>query len=984
MRIVFLLLGSAIVASAQAAGPSGIIYTCDPNVNALPGLCNTLNTTTAGLYATTFANANASIYIQFGTSDLGNSFAFAYSLTYADFRNALQGTLASANDLLAFSASVPATNPINTTYWVELTNPLFRALGFAPAMGTQSDGTSCQLTTSGCYDGIITVSSAMQAAGNLYYRTGSIKPSQYDFFSVVEHETDEILGTLSCVGQCSSSGTTWIAPVDLYRYQSNGTRSYAPGNNSPCTFPNAGNACFSIDGIHMLQQYNNVSSGGDFGDWVPSCPNMLVQNAAACPGIGGVDISPTAEIEVLDVAGYTLAGSGPTVVNKLTSNTVAPGSCTSPSPINSFTTAAPNVWLYFSVTGAHAGDTIQVKFVRPDTSINTALSSTVASVGVNGSQCFTFSMPVSGASAASFPGTWAIRVYWNQSASPLFTLNFTLTQGVCTYSLDDGGEAFGSAGGIGAVNVTAPPGCAWNASGSPSWVTFIGPNPGTGVGSGAASFQVAADPGSARAAILAIAGINFAIEQEAASVAGLSLIGSMAHLAGKENWTTAFTLVNKSTSSAIARLSLFGDPLDPTGSGPLTLPLLFPQTGAAALLAATFDRTLAANASLIVNTAGPQIAPVLVGSAQLAATGAVDGFAIFHQILTTQEAVVPMETRNASSYLLAFDNTSGLVLGVAVENVSASNAVIPVVIRDQNGVVISAPGASVSLAGNGHTSFVLSDPAAGFPVTANIQGTIEFDTPAGGRISVLGLRFSPPNSALTTIPALANVGTGGGSIAHLASGGDGWQTTFVLVNTGTISTAATLSFFNDVTGAPLSLPLAFPQSGGGTTMTVPAYTAQLAAGATLVIVSSGAPNLLTGSAQLTTSGHVSGFVIFRHNNQEAVVPLESRNAGGYIIAFDNTNGTATGIAVNAVSTQQVNVPVTVRDYTGATIARDSVTLAPNGHYAFTLGTDRYPGALTIRGTIEFDTPAGAQIGALGIRIPNSAAHTYTTLPALAK
>jgi len=36
----------------------------------------------------------------------------------------------------------------------------------------------------------------------------------------------------------------------------------------------------------------------------------------------------------------------------------------------------------------------------------------------------------------------------------------------------------------------------------------------------------------------------------------------------------------------------------------------------------------------------------------------------------------------------------------------------------------------------------------------------------------------------------------------------------------------------------------------------------------------------------------------------------------------------------------------------------------------------------IRGTIEFDTPPGGQIGALGIRIP--VAHTFTTLPALAK
>lgn len=67
----------------------------------------------------------------------------------------------------------------------------------------------------------------------------------------------------------------------------------------------------------------------------------------------------------------------------------------------------------------------------------------------------------------------------------------------------------------------------------------------------------------------------------------------------------------------------------------------------------------------------------------------MDGFAIFHQIFTTQEAVVPMETRNASSYLLAFDNTNGLVLGVAVENVSVQNAVIPVIIRDDTGAVIS-------------------------------------------------------------------------------------------------------------------------------------------------------------------------------------------------------------------------------------------------------------------------------------------------------
>ena len=55
------------------------------------------------------------------------------------------------------------------------------------------------------------------------------------------------------------------------------------------------------------------------------------------------------------------------------------------------------------------------------------------------------------------------------------------------------------------------------------------------------------------------------------------------------------------------------------------------------------------------------------------------------------------------------------------------------------------------------------------------------------------MRFTPPNNALTTIPPLANVGTNGGSIAHIATG-NGWQTTFVLVNTGTSAAPFHLTF----------------------------------------------------------------------------------------------------------------------------------------------------------------------------------------------
>jgi hypothetical protein len=197
----------------------------------------------------------------------------------------------------------------------------------------------------------------------------------------------------------------------------------------------------------------------------------------------------------------------------------------------------------------------------------------------------------------------------------------------------------------------------------------------------------------------------------------------------------------------------------------------------------------------------------------------------------------------------------------------------------------------------------------------------------------------------------------------------------------------TLKFYADQTGAPLPIPLAFPQQGAGSSMTASSVTQTIAAGASLLVQSAAPlsnPTPTTGSAQLSTTGNVSGFVIFRYNpnGQEAVVPLESRTASGFLIAFDNTSGTATGIAVNNASSQNVNVPVIVRDDTGNQLAADTLNLAANGHQAFTLFVDKYPQTANLRGTIEFGTPAGAQIGALGIRIP--IAHTFTTLPALAK
>jgi hypothetical protein len=459
--------------------------------------------------------------------------------------------------------------------------------------------------------------------------------------------------------------------------------------------------------------------------------------------------------------------------------------------------------------------------------------------------------------------------------------------------------------------------------------------------------------------------------QISGSIFGMNLIGSMPHIAAAENWTTSFTLVNNSLFSAQSRLSLFDD----SGS-PLPVQLTFPQqtSGSGPVLASSLDHTIDPNGSLVINGGGPANVPVQVGSAQLAATGTVGGFAIFRLIPTSQEAVVPIEIRNASSYLLAFDNTNGAALGIALANVSTQAGNVNAIIRDDKGLQIGAD--SIPLSGDGHTSFVM---AARYPVTASKRGTIEFFKPSGGQISALGIRFTPPGT-LTTIPVLANISSSGGSAAHIAVANH-WKTTIVLVNTGGSSAQAHVRFYND-NGNPLTLPLTFPQGGSPTSAS--AVDRTLTANATLVMESTGPDTnpVQVGSMQLTTDGKVSGFVIFRHSNgQEAVVLLENRAANAYLLAFDNTAGVVTGVAVNNASAQAATVPVIIRNESGAQIDSGSIGLAANGHNAFVMST-QFPVTANIRGTLEFDTPAGGQIGVVGIRTTPKPA--FTTLPPLAK
>src|SRR4029079_11106049 len=97
------------------------------------------------------------------------------------------------------------------------------------------------------------------------------------------------------------------------------------------------------------------------------------------------------------------------------------------------------------------------------------------------------------------------------------------------------GQVFPAAGGTGAVTIYTSPSCPWTVANSLPWVTISGT--GSGTGPGTLNFQVAADPGG-RSGTFTVAALPFRIEQQAASIPGLSFIGSMPHIAAQDVWST--------------------------------------------------------------------------------------------------------------------------------------------------------------------------------------------------------------------------------------------------------------------------------------------------------------------------------------------------------------------------------------------------------------------------------------------------------------
>jgi len=96
--------------------------------------------------------------------------------------------------------------------------------------------------------------------------------------------------------------------------------------------------------------------------------------------------------------------------------------CLAPPAQSSFQSTAPIVWLYFTYTGARAGDVLTANWLHPSGQVDPSQPS--LTLGNSGSGCAAAPLVLAGSEAAQDPGNWQVKLFRNGSLQ--FTLPFTI------------------------------------------------------------------------------------------------------------------------------------------------------------------------------------------------------------------------------------------------------------------------------------------------------------------------------------------------------------------------------------------------------------------------------------------------------------------------------------------------------------------------------------------------------------------------------
>jgi hypothetical protein len=287
IHLLKLLAAATVLGVAASARALTIVptfdssITGDPNAAAMEAAINA----SIQIFESTYTdNVTVQItYVNDPSVDLGENETYYTSVTYSSFLKALKKKAADTFDTNALSKLPSGTvDPVIGGTMVAITTPLCRCLGLGNVSGP------------GGLDSTISINTTIVN----FTRPGT-NPDNYDMEEVLEHETDEVLGTSSALPNTAGP----INAMDLFRYDTNLNRTFTTSGD---------NAYFSVDGTNLWARYNQDSDGdyGDFwsltGYWAPPGKIAGPQVQDAFGTSGQYEDIGVNEKSMLDVVGWTL------------------------------------------------------------------------------------------------------------------------------------------------------------------------------------------------------------------------------------------------------------------------------------------------------------------------------------------------------------------------------------------------------------------------------------------------------------------------------------------------------------------------------------------------------------------------------------------------------------------------------------------------------------------------------------------------------
>jgi len=258
---------------------------------------------------------------------------------------------------------------------------------------------------------------------------------------------------------------------------------------------------------------------------------------------------------------------------------------------------------------------------------------------------------------------------------------------------------------------------------------------------------------------------------------------------------------------------------------------------------------------------------------------------------------------------------------------------------------------------------------SGIPTTAGTFNFVAKLTDAAGSTSTQNFTI-----VVLAAPPLSRSGV----LAHIAAGGS-WTTAIYLANASANQVGVAITFHAD-DGSALNLPLTVTQGGAAQTATTSQITIVLMPNSTLVVdAGQQIAALVTGWADIATSGPVSGFAIFRTTDgitSEGTSPLQTQFQSRIDLPYDNRNGFVTAVALANLASTPVTVTATMWDSTGTLLGTQTIPLAANGHGAFVIPQE-LPETTGVQGIVQFQSSAGNLAG-VGLRA--SPQGTFTSVP----